>query len=120
MSTIQAETIDALQANKMLKLFDVKSEAIPISTLLLFVNIRMHANVPNEEVRIELVSPRVNCRHMSFGRIRDNKFKNELTILSKFQAILCEKVDDTEQTKELIPGLNLKIPKTFKSFSRTF
>jgi len=58
MSAIQEETIDALQANKMLKLFDVKSEAIPISTLLLFVNIRMHANVPNEEVRIELVSPR--------------------------------------------------------------
>ena len=107
MSAIQEETIDALQANKMLKLFDVKSETIPISTLLLFVNIRMHANVPNEEVRIELVSPRVNCRHMSFGRIRDNKFKNELTILSKFQAILCEKVDDTEQTKELIPGLNV-------------
>jgi len=86
----------------------VESKLIPVSTLLLFFNIKASVSSSSSEaVHIAFESPRVNCRHASMGRIKHQGFVKEYTRKTKFVFGLCRRVDDLEPSNADIPGGNI-------------
>jgi len=85
----------------------VDSRMIPIGMMLFFVNVRTYVSPSMNDVHIVFESPRVNCRHMSAGRIKQEEYKKEDSRTSKYATVLSRKVDDSEQQEAYISGMNV-------------
>jgi hypothetical protein len=98
----------------------VDSKLIPISMMLLFVNVRTYKCPSRNDFHIVFESPRVNCRHMSAGRIKREEYKKDDARATKFVTVLSRKVDDSEQSETYIYGMNVFSPKGNKPGSVRF